>query len=122
MPNPYLARKTSGGTLNLATLCPAQSHRAFNRERALEALKELRVRAEHMNSDPASPFRVTELIAFGDILDEHSKVQTADVAVALSPKESDQAMPATAVEHKREEHVLAYGPGLRKHPRQEPPP
>jgi hypothetical protein len=36
----------------------------FNRERVLEALEELRTRAEQMNADPASPSRVTELIAF----------------------------------------------------------
>jgi hypothetical protein len=79
----------------------------FNRGRVLEALEELRTRAERMNADPASPFRVTELIAFGDFLDEHPKVQAADVGVGLSPKQSDQVMPATAAEHKREEHVLA---------------
>jgi hypothetical protein len=79
----------------------------FNRDRILDALDQLRSRAKQMNSDPASPFRVTELIAFGDFLDQHPKVQAADVGVGLSPRHSDQALPATAVEHKSEEHALA---------------
>lgn len=47
------------------------------------------------------------MIAFGDFLDQHPKVQAPDVGVGLSPRHSDQAVPATALEHKREEHVLA---------------
>ena len=70
----------------------------FNRESVLKSLEELRARAEQMNSDPASPLRATELIAFGDFLDNHSKVQAADVGVGLSPKHPEQVMPATAME------------------------
>ena len=79
----------------------------FNRESVLEALNELRRRAEQMNADPASAYRVTDLIAFGDFLSDRAKVQAADVGVGLRPKQPDQADPATAVEHKRKEHVLA---------------
>ena len=79
----------------------------FNREKVLDALKELRTRAEQMNSDPASPYQVTDLIALGDFLDDHAKVQAADVGVGLRPKHPDQADPSTAVEHKREERILA---------------
>jgi hypothetical protein len=34
-------------------------------------------------------------------------VQAADVGVGLAPKRPERVQPTTAVEHKREEHVLA---------------
>jgi len=56
---------------------------------------------------PIACGRHADLIAFSDFLDDHPKLQAADAGVSLSPKQSDQVVTATAMEHKREEHVLA---------------
>jgi len=79
----------------------------FNRESVLDALAELRTRAQEMSADSGAPFRVSEVVAFGDFLDENAKAQAADVGVALERKERDRGDAATAMEHKREEDVLA---------------
>ncbi|HLJ48139.1 MAG TPA: hypothetical protein VKU01_19125 [Bryobacteraceae bacterium] len=79
----------------------------LNRDSVLKALEELRDRVEQMNAAPASPFRVIELIAFGDFLDEHAKVQAANVGVGLAPKDLAKNVSDSAVERKREEHVLS---------------
>lgn len=60
-----------------------------------------------MNADPQSPFRTDELIAFGDFLTDQSKVQAADVGVKLVPKESSNAPPEIAIQHKLIEDALA---------------
>jgi len=78
----------------------------FNHDSVLEALAELRERATQMNADAAAPFRVSELVAFGDFLDENAKAQAADVGVGLARKEREAGEVETAVEHKREEDVL----------------
>ena len=57
----------------------------FTRDSVIEALDALRKRAEEMNADSGAPFHVTQLVAFGDFLDDHDKVQPADVGVALTP-------------------------------------
>jgi hypothetical protein len=74
----------------------------------VEALNELRARAEQFNSDAASRFRVTGLAAFGDFLDKHDKAQAADVGVALEPVQAGELAPGAAMEHKREEDVLGH--------------
>jgi hypothetical protein len=80
----------------------------FNRDSVVEALNELRARAEQFNSDAASRFRVTGLAAFGDFLDKHDKAQAADVGVALEPVQAGELAPGAAMEHKREEDVLGH--------------
>lgn len=78
----------------------------FKHDAVLKALGDLRARVEEMNAATTSPFQVTSLIAFGDFLDKQPKAQAADVGVGLTPAKSHHDDPATAVEHKREEHFL----------------
>jgi hypothetical protein len=68
----------------------------FKPEKVLEAIEQLRARAEQMNSDPAAPVHVTDVVAFGDFLDELEKVQAADVGVGLT----------STADHKITEDVL----------------
>ena len=86
------------------TVCGAKPPR-FTRESVVHALDQLRTRAEQMNSAGGPPFRVTGLVAFGDFLDEGAKVQAADAGVGLT--HAVDVPPGAAVEHKREEHILA---------------
>ena len=79
----------------------------FKRQSVLDALAELRDRAKQMNADAATSFRVSEIVAYGDFLDEKTKAQAADVGVGLTPKKRDGEEIGTAAEHQREVDVLA---------------
>ena len=64
-------------------------------ERAIEALKE---RIRQVNMDSKATFRITGAVAFGDfLLSDRTKVQAADVGIALTPpgEAADEVRPAS---------------------------
>ena len=79
----------------------------LNRDSVLDALEQLRVRVEQINANPESRFRVTELVAYGDFLDEHPKVQAADVGVGLELRSERRSASDSSIEKKSEEQVLS---------------
>jgi DNA-binding transcriptional MocR family regulator len=51
---------------------------------AVESLKE---RIRQVNKDPKAPFKINKAVAFGDfLLNDRSRVQAADVGIALTPR------------------------------------
>jgi hypothetical protein len=58
----------------------------FTPNRIEEALGELRKRIREANGDSKSPYRVAEAVAFGDFLENKTRVQPADVGIRLAPR------------------------------------
>ena len=73
----------------------------FTRKSVEDALAGVRDRIMQVNKDAASPYRVTEAIAFGDFLRDPARVQAADVGIRLTSS-SDSGATASAKEHAAE--------------------
>jgi len=57
----------------------------FDRESVEQAITSLRDRIKEANRDPKAPFKITDIVAFGDfLLKGRPRVQAADVGVRLS--------------------------------------
>lgn len=55
----------------------------FTRERVKQTLDDLRRRIAEINGDSRSPYKITEVVAFGDFLTGRPRVQSAEVGIAL---------------------------------------
>jgi hypothetical protein len=67
-----------------------------------DSLKVLVERIEEVNRDKNSDFKVTQAVAFGDFLQNRSRVQAADVGIALEPSSPGDARPAARGEVPRQ--------------------
>jgi hypothetical protein len=78
----------------------------FTREAVEQALSTPRYRIQGINNHKSAGYTVSEAVAFGDLLSEQSRVQTADVGVRLTPRKPESEAPGMAVKHKAEELFL----------------
>jgi hypothetical protein len=68
----------------------------FSPEKVEEALGELRERIKATNQNSKSPYKITEAVAFGDFLQQKSRVQPAEVGIRLEPRKAKRGeSPAT---------------------------
>jgi hypothetical protein len=67
-----------------------------------DSLKVLVERIEEVNRDKNSDFKVTQAVAFGDFLQNRSRVQAADVGIALEPGSPGDARRAARGEVQRQ--------------------
>jgi hypothetical protein len=56
-----------------------------------DSLKALRERIDQINRDKNSEFKITQAVAFGDFLHGRSRLQAADVGIALEPRGADDS-------------------------------
>ena len=77
----------------------------FSPEAVEEAVTKLRERIEAVNQDSKAPYKITGAVAFGDFLDNKTRVQGADVGIRLEPRKMKRrASPAR--EHAAERAFL----------------
>jgi DNA-binding transcriptional MocR family regulator len=81
----------------------------FDRETVEAALTSLKQRILDTNQDRAAKFQITRAVAFGDFLaKDRSRVQTAEVGIALARRDKERNSEEIAVPHSaaeaREEH------------------
>jgi len=62
----------------------------FARESVEQALAALKQRISEFNRDSTEEFKVTEAVAFGDVLSGRAQVQAADVGVQLTRRKSER--------------------------------
>jgi hypothetical protein len=80
----------------------------FSRESVLEALNSLKERIKQANNDPKFPFKITTAVAFGDfLLTDRSRVQAADVGVALTRRDQSLRELRSASEARAKRQFLA---------------
>jgi|HubBroStandDraft_4_1064222.scaffolds.fasta_scaffold34943_4 hypothetical protein len=83
----------------------------FTPNRIEEALADLRKRIREVNGDSKSPYQVAEAVAFGDYLENKTRVQPADVGIRLTPRKGKGSKAqAPAKEHTAQAEFLR---GLR---------
>jgi DNA-binding transcriptional MocR family regulator len=59
----------------------------FTRESVEQAVESLKERIKQVNKDPQAAFRITGAVAFGDFfLKDRTRVQAAEVGIALAPR------------------------------------
>jgi len=58
----------------------------FSPAKVEEALADLRTRIKAVNLDKKVPYRITAAVAFGDFLDNKTRVQAGDVGIRLEPR------------------------------------
>jgi hypothetical protein len=58
----------------------------YTRDRIDEALSSLRDRIAKINRDAGAPYRITEVVAFGDFLGDRTRFQPAEIGIALEPR------------------------------------
>ncbi|MBV8828741.1 MAG: hypothetical protein JO108_05885 [Acidobacteriaceae bacterium] len=73
----------------------------FTRQSIENALAGIHDRIKAANENPATAYRITEAVAFGDFLRDAARVQAADVGIRLVPK-SDSGSITSAPEHAAE--------------------
>lgn len=79
----------------------------FTPNRIEEALHDLRKRIREVNSDSKSPYQVAEAVAFGDYLENRTRVQPADVGIRLMPRKGQTSKrQAPAKEHATQAEFL----------------
>jgi hypothetical protein len=74
----------------------------YTAKRIEDSLKALRERIEEINRDKDSDFKVTQAVAFGDFLRKRSRVQAADVGIALEARGAGDARPVARTEVQRQ--------------------
>ena len=72
-------------TLNGETVSGSKAPR-FDKTSVETALATLKKRIASVNADSGESYRVARAVAFGDFLSDRSRVQAADVAIALAPR------------------------------------
>jgi hypothetical protein len=71
-----------------------------------KALADLRSRIAEINRDSRAPYKVSAAVAFGDFLSDRSRVQTPEVGVHLTRRNSDQEDPQSAEERKAQQQFM----------------
>jgi hypothetical protein len=59
-----------------------------------------------INRDSRAPFKVTETVTFGDFLSDRSRVQSAEVGVHLTRRNSDEEDSQSAEERKAQQQFM----------------
>ncbi len=62
----------------------------FTRQSVEKALDDLRDRIKAVNEDPNADYKITDAVAFGDLLSNAARVQAAEVGIRLTPKNEEQ--------------------------------
>jgi hypothetical protein len=74
-----------------------------------QALNELRDRIQAVSDEPNADYKITDVVAFGDLLGDAARVQAAEVGIRLTSRGNAQ-FSGSAKEHRAE---LAFLKGLR---------
>jgi hypothetical protein len=77
----------------------------FTRKSVEEALENLRHRIQAVNDDEKAAYRIADAVAFGDFLDNATRVQAAEVGIRLVRRSEDAAI-RSAKEHSAELEFL----------------
>ena len=79
----------------------------FTPDTIKEALADLRKRVRDVNGNAKSPYQVVEAVAFGDYLENKTRVQPADVGIRLTPRKGKGSKAqAPAKEHAAQAEFL----------------
>jgi len=73
----------------------------FSRTSVEQSLASLANHLKRVNHDSSAPYKIADAVAFGDFLNERSRVQAADVGIGLSTRNSSQVSGASQPSHDR---------------------